>query len=196
MYPGISLGTIGRRVQRVGGLSGTNVLGPGAAPDSQNWKKALALALGLVNQPVVDATWFVHSDITSNLNLNLGVAWSAAMEVNAFTNAAAYISHYTGGSWDATATAAATAQGGGMFSIQRTGLTSLSPFAVFNQNTSTNIEEVKAVQFEVWQKAHGEAPESVRCEAGRAMGHYKHTPRAPAVRAPVSAEPVIRTMSA
>jgi hypothetical protein len=103
------------------------------------------------NQPVVDATWFVHSDITSNLNLNLGVAWSAAMEVNAFTNAAAYISHYTNGSWDVNATAAATAQGGGMFSLQKTNITSLSPFAVFNQNTSTNIfETTKTIEFEVY----------------------------------------------
>lgn len=93
-------------------------------------------------QPLVDATWDIESDISSNLNMDIELMWSSAMEVNGFTNSAVYISHYTAGNWDAAATAAATAQGGGMFSIQRSNVTSLSPFAVFDQNTTTGVTEL------------------------------------------------------
>ena len=88
-------------------------------------------------QPLVDATWNVSSGIVGNLNMNLQVMWSAAMEVNAFNRNAAYISHHINGNWDTYATAAATAEAGGMYSLQRTGITALSPFAVFDQNTNS-----------------------------------------------------------
>jgi hypothetical protein len=94
------------------------------------------------NQPVAAATWFVESDITSNLNLDLQVVWSSAIEVNGFNRANAYISHYTSGTWDVSTATAATAEAGGMFSLQRTGLTSLSPFTVFDNNTSTGVKDV------------------------------------------------------
>jgi filamentous hemagglutinin len=88
-------------------------------------------------EPVVDATWNVSSDITSNLNMNLQVMWAAAMEVNGFNRTAAYVSHYVNGSWDTKVTAAATLETNGMYSLQSSGITSLSPFAVFDQNTSS-----------------------------------------------------------
>ena len=104
-----------------------------------------------ITQPLVDATWFVETDISSNLNLNLGIGWNTSLEVNGFDHSAAYISHYTGGSWDASAAAAATAEGGGYFSLQRNGLTSLSPFAVFPGQITTAVAPVSTndVQFEV-----------------------------------------------
>lgn len=102
-------------------------------------------------ESMVDATWNVTSDISSNLNLNLQVMWNTAMEVNGFNHNAAYISHYVNGDWDTRATAAATAQGSGMYSLQLNNLTSLSPFAVFDNNTATSIKEVsKNIQFEVF----------------------------------------------
>lgn len=105
-----------------------------------------------LNQPVVDATWFIHSDITANLNMNLEVMWALAAEVNAFNHMAAYISHYTSGSWDVSATASATAEANGMFSLSRNNITSLSPFAVFDQNTNpTSVKEVPGeVSFDVY----------------------------------------------
>lgn len=96
------------------------------------------------NQPVVALTWHVSSDISSNLSLNLRVLWNAVMEVNAFNRAASYISHYASGSWDVKATASAQPEVNGMFSLQRTNVTSLSPFAVFDQNTSTGLSSVQA----------------------------------------------------
>jgi hypothetical protein len=77
--------------------------------------------------------------------------WSAAMEVNGFNHNAAYVSHYTGGQWDATATASATAETNGMFSLHRNGLTSLSPFSVFDQTTTVGINDIaNNVSFEVF----------------------------------------------
>jgi len=92
-------------------------------------------------QDVVNATWYVHSDIVSSLDLNLQVMWPASAEINGFHRATSYISHYTGGSWDASATLAATAVAGGLFSQVRTNLTSLSPFSVFDQTTAAGVTE-------------------------------------------------------
>lgn len=101
-------------------------------------------------QAVVDATWNVHSDITSNLDMALTVMWSAAMQVNGFDNTSAYISHYTNAHWDNTSLSAATSANG-MFSIQRTGITSLSPFAVFNQNTVAAVQSITPdLNFEIY----------------------------------------------
>lgn len=140
-------------------------------------------------QPLVDATWNVHSDITSNLNLNLQVIWSAAMEVNGFDHTAAYISHYINSSWDMSATAAATAEAGGMFGLQKNGITSLSPFAVFNQGTATAIAEINTdVMFRVFPNPANDniivqniaaSTEPVNMDiynsTGQLMGNYKLT---------------------
>jgi len=102
-------------------------------------------------RPLVDATWNVSSSIVGALNLDLKVMWSAGMEVNGFNRAAAYLSHYISGGWDMSATAAATSEAGGMFSIQKMALTTLSPFAVFDQNTTTAIDDINNdIQFEVY----------------------------------------------
>ncbi len=92
-------------------------------------------------QPLVDATWNVHSNVISNLNLNLQVIWSAAMQVNAFDPNACYLSHYTGGAWNKSVSTAATLSAG-MYSQQMTGLTSLSPFTVFGQKAVTAVIEI------------------------------------------------------
>lgn len=103
------------------------------------------------NQSVVDATWFIETDATANVNLDIELWWSAAMEVNSFNRSMAYVSHYTNNAWDATATASATTEANGMFSIRRDGITSLSPFAVFDNNTVTGIKEAgNSVEFNMY----------------------------------------------
>lgn len=94
-----------------------------------------------LTEPMVDATWFIESDVTTNLNLDISVMWSASMEVNGFDRSQVYISHYTNGKWDASATAAAGTSGT-MYTATRTGITSLSPFAVFDANTKVSVEEI------------------------------------------------------
>lgn len=101
-------------------------------------------------ESMVDVTWFISSDISANLDMDMEVMWSADMEANGFVRSAAYISHFTSGSWDATATASATAEANGMFSLRREGLTSLSPFAVFDENTQTSMREVADMTFDVY----------------------------------------------
>ena len=97
------------------------------------------------SQPMVNATWLFQTSITSGLNANMQLTWSPAMEVNGFIHTDDYISHYSSitNAWDNIGDSMnATAVGGGMFSIQRTGVTSMSPFAIFDQSTVTGINEL------------------------------------------------------
>ena len=94
-------------------------------------------------EPAVDKTWLVQTNASGNVDANLSLMWDAASEVNGFDNQNVYISHYTGGQWDADATASATANANGTFSITRNNIMSFSPFAVFDENTSVGIEEVR-----------------------------------------------------
>jgi hypothetical protein len=95
-----------------------------------------------LTQPSVDATWMVSSSVITNLNVNLEVMWSPAMEVHSFNRTTSYISHFANAAWDMSTIASASVQAGGMFSLIRTGLTSLSPFSVFDQNAVTALDEV------------------------------------------------------
>lgn len=95
---------------------------------------------------VVAATWFIESDVTAGLDVDLQVEWTSAMEVNGFNSDSAYISHYVNGTWDVDAAATATAEGSGRFSITRTGITSFSPFAVFDKDASVGVREIAATE--------------------------------------------------
>ncbi|MCD6011180.1 MAG: hypothetical protein K0Q79_1042 [Flavipsychrobacter sp.] len=92
---------------------------------------------------VVDATWHVSSTATGGINYTLVAMWDATMELNSFNRASAYLSHYTSGSWDATALSAAGTSGS-MYTMTRAGITSLSPFMVTDGTTPTNINNVVA----------------------------------------------------
>ena len=73
------------------------------------------------------------------------MTWNTAMQVNAFDNTQAYVSHFTGGAWNTSAITAATANAGGTYSLALTGVTSFSPFGVFGKNTNTTaIRDIKS----------------------------------------------------
>lgn len=95
-------------------------------------------------QPVVDATWHIASSASANVNVDIETSWSTNMEVNSFNRAKAYLSHYTSAAWDVNAAASATMTGSGMYSIKRTGITSFSPFAVFDENTKVSVNDIAA----------------------------------------------------
>ena len=97
-----------------------------------------------LTQPVVNTSWEVSSSLITGVNVNLQMLWNTAMQVNAFDNTQAYISHYTSGAWNTSALAAATAHAGGTYSLSLSGVTSFSPFAVFDRNTATAIKNVTA----------------------------------------------------
>lgn len=64
------------------------------------------------------------------------------MEVNNFNRNKMYISHYTGTVWDSVATDTAIWDNIiGVFFAARKGITSLSPFGVFDVNTKVSVEE-------------------------------------------------------
>ena len=90
-------------------------------------------------QSTVNATWFLNSNITNNLSLNLSVNWSSDMELNNFDRSKSFISHYSNYHWDTFATSSASVYSNGTFASVRTNITSLSPFTVFDQSTNTGI---------------------------------------------------------
>lgn len=102
-----------------------------------------------MTQPMVNATWFFATDINTVLNLSMSLMWATSSEINGFNNQLAYISHYTSNAWDANATAAANVVGN-LWSISRSNLTSLSPFAVFDPSTvTTTVPEVAVAADEI-----------------------------------------------
>lgn len=100
--------------------------------------------------PMVDHTWNITSELSSNIDLTVMLEWDASAEVNAFNNADAYISHYTGAAWDATATASATLNAQGRYELSRSGITSLSPFAVFDGSTAVGVQETEALSVSLY----------------------------------------------
>ncbi len=90
---------------------------------------------------VVNRTWFVNSGV-SNINANLKFGWVAAAEVNGFDRTNAYVSHYTSNAWDVISGSSATISANNTFELSRSGLTSLSPFAVTEVGEPLKINEV------------------------------------------------------
>ncbi len=95
--------------------------------------------------PLVDATWFISSSVTSGLDLNLHAMWSTAMEVNGFDRLNSYISHYAG-NWDVMTTAPATIALNGLFVMTRNNVTSLSPFIVADDQSALEVGNVAAAK--------------------------------------------------
>ncbi|HSY77119.1 MAG TPA: T9SS type A sorting domain-containing protein, partial [Bacteroidia bacterium] len=98
------------------------------------------------SEPMVNSTWLFQTSITSGLNADMQLFWSPAMEVNGFIHTGDYISEYASGAWDKIGDSLnAIVGGGGMVSIQRKGMTSMNPTAVFDQKTITGINEIAVI---------------------------------------------------
>jgi len=87
------------------------------------------------SQPMVDATWLFENNIGSGINANMTLSWAASAEVNGFTTMEDYISHYTASAWDDIGDSMTATVSGSMYSVTRANITSMSPFAVFDQQT-------------------------------------------------------------
>jgi len=94
-------------------------------------------------EPMVNATWLFQNNIGAGINANMQLSWTAAAEVNGFLNTNyAYISHYSS-MWDNIGDSMVATVLGSMYSVTRANITSMSPFAVFNQQTvPTSVSEV------------------------------------------------------
>jgi hypothetical protein len=76
----------------------------------------------------VNMTWNVTENTSGGSNLSVTPYWSAGIEGASFNRATCGVGHYTGGAWNPQA--AAAAGGANPYFITRTGITSLSAFAV------------------------------------------------------------------
>ncbi len=92
-------------------------------------------------QPMVNATWLFENNIGTGINANMQLSWMASAEVNGFIHTGDYISHYTSGWDDIIADTMTAIVSGSLYSVTRANITSMSPFAVFDQQTVTGIKE-------------------------------------------------------
>ncbi len=93
------------------------------------------------NEPLVNHTWIVSKvDANAQVDLDFEFFWHSTAEVNGFNNDNCYISHFINGSWDVAATAMASVEASGYFSISRDNITSLSPFRVADNMTAPTFE--------------------------------------------------------
>lgn len=93
----------------------------------------------------VNKTWYIEST-ASNLNLDITLSWLAADHMNGFDPANCYISHFANGLWDFTSAGSVASESSSVYSIQRTGVTSLSPFTVGDQ--SSGVLPISLLQFD------------------------------------------------
>jgi hypothetical protein len=77
---------------------------------------------------VVDRTWFIEEAVAGGSDLTLTAQWNASDELTSFDRTQCYISHYTGSGWNGNVPSAAV--GSDPYSLSRSSITSLSPFAV------------------------------------------------------------------
>jgi hypothetical protein len=91
-------------------------------------------AIGAVNR-----SWLIEEATPGELDLTLSVQWNGSEELPSFDRTQSYIGHYTGGSWDMSTETPAS--GGDPYTQTRSGIVSLSPFAVFGANASILIVE-------------------------------------------------------
>ena len=89
---------------------------------------------------LVNRTWLIESD-ASTFDMNLKLGWVATAETNGFDRTDAYISHYTSGNWDMHASGSAVTGANSTYEITRTGITSLSPFAVADGDAELSVDE-------------------------------------------------------
>lgn len=98
---------------------------------------------------VVNRTWLVESD-ASSINMNLKLGWMATSEVNGFDRNNAFITHYTSGAWDTQTSTSAVSGANSTYEITRTGLTSLSPFAVADEDAELIVDENELLTINVY----------------------------------------------
>jgi hypothetical protein len=98
---------------------------------------------------VVNRTWLIESD-ASTLDVNLKLGWMVTSEVNGFDRTSAYISHYMNNDWDTQAASSASAGANSTFELTRTGLTSLSPFAVADEDAELTVDENELLTIDLY----------------------------------------------
>ncbi|HXC04172.1 MAG TPA: T9SS type A sorting domain-containing protein [Bacteroidia bacterium] len=96
---------------------------------------------------VVNHTWFIEAASGASVNMTLQLGWTSSAEVNGFDRTHSYISHYTNARWDTYATASASTGLFNTYVMERSGITSLSPFTVADNQAALGIPEASAPAF-------------------------------------------------
>ena len=81
----------------------------------------------------VNKTWMVSETTPGGSNVTLNFQWGSTDEQPGFDDGACFVSHFYGGSWHATNSSGATANGFDPYDMSLTGVTSFSPFAIGSQ---------------------------------------------------------------
>ncbi|MFI5151318.1 MAG: T9SS type A sorting domain-containing protein [Bacteroidia bacterium] len=99
---------------------------------------------------VVNHTWFVEASSGTTVDLSLQLSWTVAAELNGFNRTQAFISHYMASHWDAYAFASASAGSNNTYGLMRTGITTLSPFTVADNQAALGIQTLALPHIEFY----------------------------------------------
>jgi len=86
----------------------------------------------------VNNTWIITEETAGGCNLTITTQWNLSDEGISFDRTQSGIGHYSGGEWDKQS--AIAAQGTGPYTLTRSGITSLSAFAVGDINSPMAIQ--------------------------------------------------------
>ncbi|MGV3538508.1 MAG: T9SS type A sorting domain-containing protein, partial [Rufibacter sp.] len=86
---------------------------------------------GLIDQKVVNKTWFIEEAQKGGSNMEVTLYWRAPDTLRGFNADSAFVAHFENGVWDKVAGKKATLSNG-MYRISRTGITSFSPFTTMS----------------------------------------------------------------
>lgn len=89
----------------------------------------------------VDATWFITEATAGGSVANINLQWNASQELLGFDRTQGRFGHYTGGAWQLSP--AVSAVGSNPYTITGTGITSFSPFGIFNSNAVLPVYAIK-----------------------------------------------------
>src|SRR5688500_10113536 len=88
---------------------------------------------------VVDASWDIAEGTAGGNNLDMTATWNGTDELTGFNRTRTGISLYDGVGWDLTNAQRIAASGSGPYTITRTGVTNLGPFAVGTRPVLTTL---------------------------------------------------------
>ncbi len=80
----------------------------------------------------VGNTWFINEGVAGSSNVELKLQWNQSQELPSFNRTQTHLGHFTGGSWNLGTVGGAS--GSNPYTFSRTGITSLSPFGIMNNN--------------------------------------------------------------
>lgn len=95
---------------------------------------------GAYSAGAVNNTWFITEAIPGGSNASITLSWNGEQELPSFNRNASQFGHYTSGSWQLGAASMAT--GTDPYSLTGNGITSFSPFGIFNSNAVLPLHKV------------------------------------------------------